>query len=255
MTMRLEKRRGTNQKEGQGFQRVKPVLHAAWAVAWVLTMGTALAQTAPAPTAVSAPKMEPAAAAGPGPGPASVGADAPAPTPRAEPAPGASGPANPIPIPKPNLSSGPSAQAALQTLLSSQVGKADPALREVPVATGAAVAATGAAMVGAQGRVMVNVARGQSLDGLLKQHLAASPLRAEVLRELVRQLNPQAFASGNGLRLLAGARLQLPSHQDQAQHAFGKVLAASTATAQADAEDRGGASATVGARKGWVRYP
>jgi Tfp pilus assembly protein FimV len=128
-------------------------------------------------------------------------------------------------------------------------------LREVPVATGAAVAAAGAAAAGAHGRVVVNVARGQSLDALLKQHLAASPLRVEVLRELVRQLNPQAFAPGNGLRLLAGARLQLPSLQDQAQHAFGKVLTASTATSQADAADRGGPSATAGARMGWVRYP
>jgi len=215
------------------------------ALGLLLSVSTAQAQT-PAVPAAPGPKAEPAAAASPA--PATVGADAPTPaTPRAE-------AAAPAPAPAPGAGS-PSAQAALQTLLNSQVGRADPSLREVPVATGAAVAAAGAAAAGAQGRVVVNVARGQSLDALLKQHLASSPLRVEVLRELVRQLNPQAFAPGNGYRLIAGARLQLPSTQDQAQHAFGKVLAASMATAPADAEDRGGPSGTAGARKGWVRYP
>jgi len=215
------------------------------ALGLLLSVSTARAQT-PAVPAAPGPKAEPAAASSPA--PATVGADAPTPaTPRAE-------AAAPAPAPAPGAGS-PSAQAALQTLLNSQVGRADPSLREVPVATGAAVAAAGAAAAGAQGRVVVNVARGQSLDPLLKQHLASSPLRVDVLRELVRQLNPQAFAPGNGYRLIAGARLQLPSTQDQAQHAFGKVLAASMATAPADAEDRGGPSGTAGARKGWVRYP
>ena len=214
------------------------------ALGLLLSVSTAQAQT-PAVPAAPGPKAEPVTASSPA--PATVGADAPTPaTPRAEAA---------APAPAPGAGS-PSAQAALQTLLNSQVGRADPSLREVPVATGAAaVAAAGAAAVGAQGRVVVNVARGQSLDPLLKQHLTSSPLRVEVLRELVRQLNPQAFAPGNGYRLIAGARLQLPSTQDQAQHAFGKVLAASMATAPADAEDRGGPSGTAGARKGWVRYP
>lgn len=146
------------------------------------------------------------------------------------------------------------AQAALQTLLSSSVGRADPSLREVAVA-GAAAAPAQASPSAAPGRVVVTVARGQSLDTLLRQHLASSPLKVEVLRELVRQTNPQAFAAGTGFRLVAGARLQLPSAQEQAQHAFGKVLSASMAPKQAESEERGGASATAGARRGWVRYP
>ena len=146
------------------------------------------------------------------------------------------------------------AQAALQTLLSSSVGRADPSLREVAVA-GAAAAPAQASPSAAPGRVVVTVARGQSLDTLLRQHLASSPLKVEVLRELVRQTNPQAFAAGTGFRLVAGARLQLPSAQEQAQHAFGKVLSASMAPGQAESEERGGASATAGARRGWVRYP
>ena len=146
------------------------------------------------------------------------------------------------------------AQAALQTLLSSPVGRSDPSLREVAVA-GAAAAPAQASPGAAPGRVVVTVARGQSLDTLLRQHLASSPLKVEVLRELVRQTNPQAFAPGTGFRLVAGARLQLPSAQEQAQHAFGKVLSASMAPGQAESEERSGASATAGARRGWVRYP
>jgi Tfp pilus assembly protein FimV len=104
---------------------------------------------------------------------------------------------------------------------------------------------------------VVNVARGQSLDALLRQHLAASPLRVEVLRELTRQLNPQAFASGPGFRLQAGARLQLPTPQDQAQHAFGKVLAPSDSAQDRGVHERSGSGggSVEAARKGWVRYP
>ena len=162
----------------------------------------------------------------------------------------------------------PNVQAALQTLLAPQVGRADPALREVPMPAGAAAlassggsapgtAANSAAAAGS-GRVVVNVVRGQSLDALLRQHLAASPLRVEVLRELVRQLNPQAFAPGAGYRLQSGARLQLPSPLDQAQHAFGKVLAMPDASLRRRGDDPSGpesGGAAAAARKGWVRYP
>jgi Tfp pilus assembly protein FimV len=103
------------------------------------------------------------------------------------------------------------------------------------------------------GRLMVTVSRGQGLDQILRQHLGASPLRVEVLRELTRQLNPQAFAPGAGHRLLAGARLQLPSADDQVQHAFGRVIAARESASAGDGPVGGGAAAA--ARKGWVRYP
>lgn len=152
---------------------------------------------------------------------------------------------------EPPTAASPTAQAALQTLLTSQVGRADPATKEVVVAGVATGAASSVPAAG--GRTVVPVARGQSLDAVLRQHLAGSPLRIEVQRELVRQLNPQAFAPGNGYRLLAGARLQMPTLQDQAQHAFGKVMAAADAQVDRQAEERGGA--TAAARKGWVRYP
>ena len=168
---------------------------------------------------------------------------------------------------EPPAAASPTAQAALQTLLTSQVGRADPATKEVLVGAGAAPSAatwgspgstSAGAAVGTGGRTVVPVARGQTLDGLLRQHMADSPLRIEVQRELLRQLNPQAFAPGTGYRLLLGARLQMPTLHDQAQHAFGKVMAGSDVHAERQAEERsssaGGGSAAA-ARKGWVRYP
>ena len=146
----------------------------------------------------------------------------------------------------------PTAQAALETLLNSPVGLPSGAVAGTPAGRPALAAAVAVEPAGA-GRVTVTVNRGQGLDQILRQHLAASPLRVEVLRELARQLNPHAFAPGAGHRLLAGARLQLPSAEDQVQHAFGRVIAPRETPAASDAPVGGGAAAA--ARKGWVRYP
>lgn len=100
-------------------------------------------------------------------------------------------------------------------------------------------------------RPVVDVARGQTLEAVVRAHFAASPLKPEVIREAVVKLNPQAFAAGRGQRLLAGARLQLPTVDDLMRHAFGAAVPAPAAAQQAQA-DAGGA---VGARRGWVRYP
>lgn len=143
----------------------------------------------------------------------------------------------------------PSPQAALETLLQSSVGRGPDAQPS---------GGAGAVALQAGGRQTVAVERGQSLDALLRKHLATSPLRVEVLRELVRQLNPQAFAPGGGHRLLAGARLQLPTMEDQMRHAFGKSGAA-MASAREEAVDSGagpwGNGAAAAARRGWVRFP
>lgn len=144
----------------------------------------------------------------------------------------------------------PTPQAALETLLGSTVGRP-----EAGAATSGAgrVTPAPAALDGQAGaRTTVTVARGQALDTLLRQHLTDSPLRVEVLRELVRQLNPQAFAPGSGYRLTAGARLQLPTREDQMRHSFGSTALASKGAAEADSAGNGAAAA---ARKGWVRYP
>jgi Tfp pilus assembly protein FimV len=143
----------------------------------------------------------------------------------------------------------PSPQAALETLLQSSAGRA---------ADSAPTSASVGLPVQASGRQAVAVERGQSLDALLRKHLAASPLKVEVLRDLVRQLNPQAFAPGGGHRLLAGARLQLPTAEDQMRHAFGKSGAAMALAREEAVESAAGPwgnGAAAAARRGWVRYP
>lgn len=152
----------------------------------------------------------------------------------------------------------PSAQAALETLLQSSAGRAGEAGASGgrPVAA-AALPTGGASASNGAGRAVVAVERGQGLDHLIRRHLAASPLRIELLRDLIRQLNPSAFAPGGGHRLLAGARLQLPTLDDQMRHAFGdRAAEAATATREeALPTSPGGYGHTPGARKGWVRYP
>lgn len=149
----------------------------------------------------------------------------------------------------------PSPQAALETLLQSSAGQTPSA------AAGSGAAATSPASPSAataSGRPQVAVQRGQSLDALIRQHLASSPLRVEVLRDLIHQLNPQAFAPGGGHRLLAGARLQLPTLDDQARHAFGKTAPRSLASREDVGETTAGAwgnGAAAAARRGWVRFP
>ena len=140
----------------------------------------------------------------------------------------------------------PSPQAALETLLGSSTGRA------------AEVQAPGAAPVSSTGRSSVAVERGQSLDALIRKHLGSSPLKVEVLRDLVHQMNPQAFAPGGGHRLVAGARVQLPSVEDQLRHAFGKSGAAMASAREELAESAAGPwgnGAAAAARRGWVRFP
>lgn len=158
------------------------------------------------------------------------------------------------PAAPPKAVGSPHAQAALEVLLNSPVGRSGEGSGHGSGEDARAGERAGTPAAGAApGRIAVKVARGQSLDAILRQHLAASPLRVEVLRELVRQLNPQAFAPGAGHRLLTGAQLQLPSPQDQLQHAFGQHTAGRAGTAANDPTPEGGAAAA--ARKGWVRYP
>lgn len=139
-----------------------------------------------------------------------------------------------------------SPQAALETLLSSSAGKGSgstapagkaPSQRPSP---GAATP---------DGRKVVQVAPGQSWDRLIKAHLASSPLKPEVLRELIIELNPGAVGPAPRRHPIAGARLALPSMEDQRIHAFGKG-AASAANAHQDLGGDGGASA----RRNWIRY-
>ncbi len=157
----------------------------------------------------------------------------------------------------------PTARAALETLLQSPVGRpvapsAAGGAGTHQAAPGAAGAPTAVSPAGATGpRMSISVERGQALDTLIRRHLSDSPLRLDLLRELIKQLNPTAFAPGSGHRLLAGARLQLPNHDDQMRYAFSDRLASWAASMREDKADTaaGGFGPAAAARKGWVRYP
>ena len=171
----------------------------------------------------------------------------------------------------------PQVQAALQTLLGTGAAAAGSgtagsgaAATGGGAAGGLAAAAAGAsgatpatpaagglahAAAGGEGtRAAVVVQRGQTLDGLIRLHLPTSPLRVELLRDAIRQLNPTAFAPGAGYRLVAGARLQLPSREDQLRLAFGPSARLTAANDEAAAAG-GAAVSAAAARRGWVRYP
>lgn len=107
-------------------------------------------------------------------------------------------------------------------------------------------------------RTSVEVARGQTLDALVRAHFGKSPLKPEVVREAMIKLNPQALGPDGRKRLTAGTRLQLPTRDDLVRHAFGGAQAQNLAAAdQAALADSHAAShsAAAGARRGWVRYP
>ena len=177
----------------------------------------------------------------------------------------------PVAVLAQELSPGPSPEArrALQTLLAPDDASirpaaapktAEPAAPKGASIGGPSPAGGAAAPNGRQGvtetpvRKVVEAQRGQSLDALIRQHSAQSPLRIEVLREVYRGLNPEAFAAGAGHRLLAGARVQVPTVEDQIRHAFGPDVGVSrrSSTESVTAAAHGAADM---ARRGWVRYP
>lgn len=157
----------------------------------------------------------------------------------------------------------PQVQAALQTLLAG--GEAGAPQAGAMPAGGSAPRAAGTnesvlSPDASAGRATVVVQRGQSLDALIRLHLAASPLRVELLRDAVRQLNPAAFAPGPGYRLLAGARLQMPSREEQLRLAFGPTARLGGSPGEDGGANAAGHQGPMGgpaaaARRGWVRYP
>ncbi len=99
--------------------------------------------------------------------------------------------------------------------------------------------------------VKYTVREGDTLDKVIRMHMGNSPLRIEILREAVIQLNPQAFAKGANKFLLANAVLTLPNHSELVQKQLAAVLPPVEAAAPAPSTS----SYTEDRRKSWVRYP
>ena len=86
------------------------------------------------------------------------------------------------------------------------------------------------------------VKSGDTLDKVVRSTYPNSPLRIELLRDEITQLNPSAFTKGNARMLMAGATLQMPAHEALLGKHLGKASASSTDN-------------SVEARRHWVRYP
>lgn len=94
---------------------------------------------------------------------------------------------------------------------------------------------------------------GDTLDKVIRQQLAGSPLRADILREALVAQNPGAFAKGSPKMLMAGAVLQLPDQEALMRKHW--PAPASSSAASAPVADTSGADRSVAMRRQWVRYP
>ena len=102
-----------------------------------------------------------------------------------------------------------------------------------------------------------NVQAGDTIDKVIRQHLADSPLKIEVLRQALMQQNPQAFTQSTPRVLIAGAVLRLPSNEELLRTQLGASGKGSGA-APAGSTWAGGYSTrdmNMNERKNWVRFP
>lgn len=88
------------------------------------------------------------------------------------------------------------------------------------------------------------VKAGDTLDKVVRASYPNSPLRPDLLRDEVIRLNPAAFTKGAQKMLMAGATLQLPSHDAVVNKHLGKGV-----------DETKDASPATEARRHWVRYP
>jgi Tfp pilus assembly protein FimV len=114
-------------------------------------------------------------------------------------------------------------------------------------------APTWAADLSASAGHTYTVKPGDTLDKVIRQQMAGSPLRTDILRDALITQNPGAFAKGSPKILLSGAVLQLPDQEALMR----KHLSASTSGAAAPvaAAEGAGADRALATRRHWVRYP
>lgn len=116
---------------------------------------------------------------------------------------------------------------------------------------------TGTVLLPGADRTVVNVQSGQTLAMVIRQHFRDSPFNERFVGQVLVEMNPGAFVRGNPHRLVAGARLVLPSMQE---------LAGSMAVAPTRPEAIGMRApaapapiepvpAAAEARQRWIRYP
>jgi Tfp pilus assembly protein FimV len=111
----------------------------------------------------------------------------------------------------------------------------------------------------------VVVKRGDTVEGLLRRHLADSVFNIKFQRQALMRLNPAVFQNGQVRRLEAGSTLWIPTDSIMMGLLPGArqetpVAQASTAPQQAPAEQDASATArqpvhTPSPSRAWVRFP
>jgi len=103
-------------------------------------------------------------------------------------------------------------------------------------------------------RSTYKVETGDTLDKVIKKTMPDSPLRIDILRNAFVQQNPQAFTKSPPRALVAGAVLNVPSHDDllRTHMVPGQSMGSNSV-------QRGGSYSTadmnMNERKNWVRFP
>ena len=115
------------------------------------------------------------------------------------------------------------------------------------------VALSCAAMPAAAQSRTYEVKPGDTVDHVIRQTMADSPIKTPILRQALMLQNPQAFTKSTPRVLIAGAVLKVPSTDDVLrQYTSGKSGDASTSA------KTGGyttADINMNERKNWVRFP
>jgi len=107
---------------------------------------------------------------------------------------------------------------------------------------------------GPAARSTYTVEAGDTLDKVIRKTMPDSPLRSDILRNAFVQQNPQAFTKSPPRSLMAGAVLNVPSHDDLLRTYMvpGQSMGSSGI-------HRGGGYSTadmnMSERKNWVRFP
>ena len=103
-------------------------------------------------------------------------------------------------------------------------------------------------------RSTYKVESGDTLDKVIKKTMPDSPLRADILRNAFVQQNPQAFTKSPPRSLMAGAVLNVPSHDDLLR----SYMVPGNAPGNSGMHRGGGystADINMNERKNWVRFP
>ena len=98
------------------------------------------------------------------------------------------------------------------------------------------------------------VETGDTLDKVIRKTMPDSPLRIDILRNAFVQQNPQAYTKSPPRALVAGAVLNVPSHDDLLR----THLVAGQAMGSSGVQRGGGystADMNMNERKNWVRFP